>query len=120
MGHNVWSHINAVQEANADYANGQIPKMLIPTGQSDGATFGEIVDAIFSCDKREDAHAIIDHYDRFWMRIVGSRGLTGKKTKNPSGLFNNLFDVIESTEPPVEEQVKEEIEIITQSQFTSL
>ena len=29
MGHNVWSHINAVQEANRQYDAGIIPKMLV-------------------------------------------------------------------------------------------
>ena len=29
MGHNVWMHINAVQEANRQYDNGIIPKMLV-------------------------------------------------------------------------------------------
>jgi len=29
MGHNVWSHINAVQEANRQYDAGVVPKMLV-------------------------------------------------------------------------------------------
>ena len=122
MGHNVWSHINAVQQGNRDYDNGSIPRMLIPSGSSDGASFREIVDSIFSCTKREDAHAIIDYYDRYWMQIPGSRGLTGKKTKNASGQFDRMFSIIEDNAEPVEQpkEVKKEKDPTHEEQLSNL
>ena len=125
MGHNVWSHINAVQQGNADYKAGQIPKMLVPRNESQGLSFGEIVDIIFSCDNREDAYAAIDHFDKYWMQIPGSRGLTGKKTKNASGQFDQLFNVAEKDAPPViETPVTDKLEkledTVTESTFSTL
>jgi hypothetical protein len=123
MGHNVWSHINAVQQGNADYDAGQIPRMLIPSAQGDGNGLKGILDMIFSCDKREDAHAIIDYYDKYWMQIPGSRGLTGKKTKNASGQFDRLFNVIEDEMPaaietPITDKLEELEDSIHETQFS--
>jgi hypothetical protein len=55
------------------------------------------------------------------MKIVGSRGLTGKKTKNASGQFTTLFDEVamEAVEADAIEE-KEEVENITEEQYTSL
>ena len=60
--------------------------------------FRDIVDAIFSLDNRADAEALIEHYDQYWMAIPGSRGAIGKKTKNPSTSFNNLFEEVATPE----------------------
>jgi hypothetical protein len=46
MGHNVWHHINSVQEANRQFDNGIIPKMLID--RHTGVTITDIIDAVFS------------------------------------------------------------------------
>jgi hypothetical protein len=61
----------------------------------DHARFKDIVDAIFATDSREEAEAIIEHYDRYWMDIVGTRGFKGDKAKNSLTQFNNLFEVEE-------------------------
>ena len=93
MGHNVWLHINAVQEANRQYDTGKIPNMLI-NESFDRIMFRDIVEAIFSTDDRSVADAIIEEYSKYWMSIIGTRGATGKKTVNASTQFNNLFEEI--------------------------
>ena len=47
MGHNVWSHINAVQEANRQYDNGVVPAMLVEE-QFHRVYFRDVVEAIFA------------------------------------------------------------------------
>ena len=91
MGHNVWMHINAVQEANRQYDGGKIPNMLI-NETFDRIMFRDIVEAIFATDDRSIADAIIEEYSKYWMSIIGTRGATGKKTVNASTQFNNLFE----------------------------
>ena len=93
MGHNVWLHINAVQEANRQYDSGKIPNMLI-NETFDRIMFRDIVEAIFSTDDRSVADAIIDEYSKYWMSIIVTRGATGKKTVNASTQFNNLFEEV--------------------------
>ena len=93
MGHNVWMHINAVQEANRQYDAGKIPNMLI-NETFDRIMFRDIVEAIFSTDDKNTADAIIQEYSKYWMSIIGTRGATGKKTVNASTQFNNLFEEV--------------------------
>ena len=93
MGHNVWMHINAVQEANRQYDAGKIPKMLVQE-TFDTVMFRDIVEAIFATDDRQIADAIIEEYNKYWMSIIGTRGATGKKTQNASTMFSNLFEEI--------------------------
>ena len=90
MGHNVWTHINAVQEANRQYDAGKIPAMLIDDSL-DRVMFRDVVEAIFATDKRDEAEMIIEEYSRYWMSIIGTRGAVGKKTMNASTQFANLF-----------------------------
>ena len=91
MAHNVWLHLESVQRANREYDNGSWPKMMrnIP---GDGMMFKDIVDAIFSANNKDDALDIIEYYDRYWMNIIGTRGYTGKKSKNSMSQFNVLFE----------------------------
>ena len=93
MGHNVWSHINAVQEANRQYDNGIIPNMLVEES-FDRLFFRDVVEAIFATSNRDEAEAIIEEFSRFWMSIIGTRGATGKKTVNASTQFGNLFEEV--------------------------
>ena len=81
MGHNVWMHLNAVQEANRQYDSGKLPSMLVDE-RFDRVYYKDIVNAIFACDNRDDANAIVEYYSKFWMTIIGTRGATGKKTVN--------------------------------------
>jgi len=94
MGHNVWQHINAVQEANRQYDNGLVPAMLVQE-KFDRLYVRDIIDAIFATSDRGTADAIVEEYSKFWMSIIGTRGATGKKTINASTQFANLFDVVE-------------------------
>ena len=93
MGHNVWSHINAVQEANRQYDKGIIPAMLVEES-FDRVLFRDVVEAIFATDKRDEAEAVIEEFSKFWMSIIGTRGATGKKTVNASTQFANLFEEV--------------------------
>ena len=92
MGHNVWSHINAVQEANRQYDAGVIPKMLVQE-QFDRILFRDVVEEIFSKTTREESLETIEKYSKFWMAIPGTRGAIGKKTVNSSTFFDALFEV---------------------------
>ena len=93
MCHNVWMHINAVQEANRQYDKGSIPNMLV-NETFDRVMVKDIVEAIFSTSDRTIADAIIKEYSKYWMSIIGTRGATGKKTVNASTQFNNLFEEV--------------------------
>jgi hypothetical protein len=95
MGHNVWSHINAVQEANRQYDAGCVPNMLVQE-RFDRVLFRDVVEAIFAASSKEESLAVINAYSKFWMAIPGTRGAIGKKTVNSSTHFNALFDVEES------------------------
>ena len=97
MGHNVWSHINAVQEANRQYDNGVVPKMLVQE-KFDRIMVRDVINEIFAIDNKEEALAKIEEYSKFWMAIPGTRGAIGKKTVNASTHFNALFNV-EEPEP---------------------
>jgi hypothetical protein len=105
MGHNVWSHINAVQEANRQYDAGVIPKMLVDE-KFDRILFRDVVEEIFSKTTQEESMDVIDSYSKFWMSIPGTRGAIGKKTVNSSTYFGALFDV-EEPDDNVEETLDE-------------
>jgi len=92
MGHNVWMHLTAVQEANRRFDTGSRPAMMQRQG-GDYAKFEDIVEAIFAAPDRATAEAIIETYDSYWMEIVGTRGFKGKKAKNARTQFNALFDL---------------------------
>jgi hypothetical protein len=98
MGHNVWMHINSVQEANRQYDNSVVPNMLFTEG-FDRIYFRDIIDRIFETDDREKAEQLVQDYNKFWISIIGTRGATGKKTVNSSTFFSKNFDV---EEPAVE------------------
>jgi hypothetical protein len=105
MGHNVWMHLNAVQEANRQYDAGLYPGMLIQES-FDRVTFRQVVDEIFSANDRATAEAIIEKYNKFWMSIPGTRGAIGKKTMNAGTMFNELFEEeVTVTETPDEHHV---------------
>jgi hypothetical protein len=94
MGHNVWMHLTAVQEANRRFDAGEHPAMMRRDG-GDYAKFEDIVEAIFAAPDRATAEAIIENYSSYWMQIVGTRGFKGKKTMNARTQFNVLFDIEE-------------------------
>ena len=91
MGHNVWMHLNSVQEANRQYDAGKCPTMLVQE-KFDRLYFKDVVDAIFSATDRATADAVIENFSKFWMAIPGTRGATGKKTINASTNFSKFFE----------------------------
>jgi hypothetical protein len=108
MGHNVWTHINAVQEANRQYDAGVIPKMLVDE-KFDRILFRDVMEEIFSAGSKEASLVLIDKYSKFWMAIPGTRGAIGKKTVNSSTFFDALFDVQDPGE--VEEDTLDETKL---------
>ena len=100
MGHNVWMHLTAVQEANRRFDAGEHPAMM-RRSVGDYARFEDIVEAIFAAPDRQTAEDIIELYSTYWMEIVGTRGFKGKKTMNARTQFNALFTVEEdeATDP---------------------
>jgi hypothetical protein len=105
MGHNVWTHITAVQYANRQYDAGIIPGMLDSATADKKTTrvyehryFRDIVDAIFATNDRAKAEELVEHYNKYWMAVIGTRGATGKKTQNAGTQFNALFDIEETEE----------------------
>ena len=91
MGHNVWSHINAVQEANRQYDAGVNPGMLVR--DRDGLKFKDVVEAVFMANTREEATAVLNAYSKFFDTIIGTRGNTGKRIVNAETQFQNHYDV---------------------------
>jgi hypothetical protein len=104
MGHNVWLHLNSVQEANRQYDAGLCPAMLVQE-KFDRLYFRDVVDAIFSTNDRATAEAIIDGFDKFWQAIPGTRGAIGKKTVNASTQFAALFDEVAEDSVQLEEDI---------------
>ena len=90
MAHNVWTHIYATQEANRQYENGIVPKMLV-SDNFQRLEFNKVVDEIIGCADSDKALDLIKEYNKFWMSIIGTRGATGKKTVNATTKFNELF-----------------------------
>jgi hypothetical protein len=107
MGHNVWMHLTAVQEANRRFDAGEHPAMMQRDG-GDYARFEDIVEAIFAAPDRQTAEDIIEMYDSYWMQIVGTRGFKGKKAKNARTQFNALFSF---EEPEVEQPADDSVQL---------
>jgi len=95
MGHNVWMHLTAVQEANRRFDAGEHPAMMQRNG-GDYEYFEDIVEEIFSAPDKASAMAIIERpaytsKTGYWNQIVGTRGFKGKNTTNHRSQFNVLF-----------------------------
>lgn len=100
MGHNVYLHINAVQEANRQYDAGSLPSMM-EYSKNPAIKFRDLVNAIFAAPTRDEAMAIIDAHDDYWMEILGNHGFIGKKVKSgrahlkkltAAGIFEEVDD----------------------------
>jgi hypothetical protein len=113
MGHNVWTHIEAVQRANREYDAGQYPAMMRYSGPGQDR-FKDIVDSIFSAPDKQTALDIIEHYNKYWMEIVGTRGNKGKKALNSHTMANEHFE-IEGTGVKLDKVKKEKPTIVLNS-----
>ena len=95
MGHNVWMHLTAVQEANRRFDAGEHPAMMQRNG-GDYEYFENIVEEIFSAPDKASAMAVIERTGYtgktgYWNQIVGTRGNKGQNTTNSTPQFNALF-----------------------------
>lgn len=104
--HNVWMHMNAVQEANRKYEQGIVPKMLVHNFEG-ASFFRNIVDEIFSKKTKQEAIDLIDYHSSYWKQFQsGSQGISGKKTENAMTMFDQLFEVQDS-DPEVDEIIED-------------
>jgi hypothetical protein len=111
QGHNVWSHMTAVQEANRRYDQGVIPKMLT-NDTFEKIVFSEVINEIFALKDRQKSLDMIESYSRYWMQFQsGSQGYSGKKTVNSSTMFTALFTEEESDQIADEEELDSDDEI---------
>jgi len=113
MGHNVWTHIEAVQRANREYDAGQYPAMMRYSGPGQDK-FKDIVDSIFAAPDKQTALNIIEHYTKYWMEIVGTRGNKGKKALNSATMANAHFE-IEGTGVKLDKVKKEKPVVVIDS-----
>jgi hypothetical protein len=105
MGHNVWMHLNAVQEANRQYDLGNMPSMLVDE-RFDRVYYKDIVEAIFATDDRAVAEAVVEEFSKYWDTIIGTRGNTGKRITNAQTYAEIHFDI--EADLTVEKVVKEQ------------
>jgi hypothetical protein len=106
MGHNVWMHLTAVQEANRRFDGGEWPYMMQYTGPGH-EKFEDIVEAIFAAPTKQASLDIIEHYNKYWMEIIGTRGFKGKKAVSGRPQFNALFTFVEDDNEEMEETLDE-------------
>jgi hypothetical protein len=97
MGHNVWTHIEAVQRANREFDAGSHPAMM-RHDHVDAEYFEDIVERIFAAPTKDEAMAIVnaDKYARpkgYWEQIVGTRGFKGEKTTNAFTMANQHLEI---------------------------
>lgn len=113
MGHNVWTHIEAVQRANREFDAGFHPAMM----RHDGGNyefFEDIVEKIFAAPDRDSALAIIEDTKYagktgYWNQIVGTRGNKGEKTFNTDTMADMHLEIEGSgvvIEKPKKEKAK--------------
>jgi hypothetical protein len=97
--------MNAVQEANRQYEQGVVPKMLM-NEQFERVLFKDVIDEIFSKKTKQEAIDLIDANSRLWMQFQsGSQGISGKRTVNALTMFDQLFEV--QSEPEFEEVIED-------------
>lgn len=125
MAHNIWHHINAVQEANRQYDAGLCPKMLVAES-FDRVYFRDIVNAVFSTSNKGIALELLEEFDGFWTQVIGTRGASGKRATNAQTKFEELFDIVEEDSVELDEdeftdtQIDrlEELELETEDDIT--
>jgi hypothetical protein len=98
MGHNVWSHISAVQEANRQYDTNIMPAMMDSEladkktpRKYDGVTkFRDMVDIIFKINNRQEALEKVEYFSKYFTDIRGTRGATGDATVSANPMADDL------------------------------
>jgi len=96
MGHNVWHHINGIQQANRMADAGIFASTLESTLIHDHSNIQTIIDKIFAEPDYDNRMSLIDHYSKFWAKLPGSSGMGGseKKVKNSDTNFDNHFEEV--------------------------
>ena len=90
MAHNTYMHIESVQRGNRMYDQGIVPDMLV-NHDFDLISFRQLVDEIFSLGSLDQSLQLIEDHSRYWMDIIGTRGMTGKKTSNGKTFHSQFF-----------------------------
>lgn len=116
MGHNVWTHLESVQRANREYDSGTKWPRMLWNEKGDHARFHDIVEAIFAAPTKQDSMDIIEHYNNYWMDVVGTRGFKGKKAMNARTQFNALFDIVEVDIDPEDQLNSQALQQLEQDQ----
>jgi hypothetical protein len=93
MNHNMYLHIRSVQETNRLYDEGKYPKELIDDN-FDRTEVKDVIAHLFTMDDRDKQMKLIEDHSRLWMKVIGSRGATGKRTVNASSQFASLFEEV--------------------------
>ena len=57
--------------------------------------FEDLVEAIFAAPTKQASLDIIEHYNKYWMEIIGTRGFKGKKAVSARPQFNALFEFVD-------------------------
>lgn len=104
MGHNVWTHIYAVQEANRQYDAGRLPNSM-QWSHGDYAKCRDIIERIFAAPTKAEALEIVKFYKMYWIEILGSFGNIGKKAINSETQFQALFDVVDDGDGDIGDDV---------------
>jgi queuine/archaeosine tRNA-ribosyltransferase len=89
MTHNVYKHIQSVQEANQLYDSGIWPSMAVH--DLTGELISDVVDRVFATADYGAALDIIERNERLWHQVVGGRGYTGRRATNSNTNFNQHF-----------------------------
>lgn len=91
MGHNVYLHIYAVQEANRQYDAGSAPSMM-ESKKYPGVKFKDIVEQVFSAQTKDEAMAILDTKvnSDYFMEILGNHGFIGDKVLSGRPHYKHL------------------------------
>ena len=103
MAHNVWQHINAVQEANRQYDAGVYPPLHKVNVLK--LRFRDIINQVFDEPDYEKRLQIIEDNKGVWRSIPGARGMGGKNptttnevTSNPDMFANpEVFNAVIAT-----------------------
>jgi len=107
MGHNVWMHLTAVQEANRRFDSGERPAMMEYTAPGRDK-FEDVVERVFAAKTKQESMDIINQYSKYWMEIVGTRGNKGKKALNSGTMADEHVQIEGSVklEKPKKEKTK--------------
>lgn len=110
MGHNVWTHIYSVQEANRRYDQGDYPKMLCRSDSGHHTLFKDIVEAVFSATDRAKAEQIIEYHKAYFPTIHGSHGFKGKNQISARYHYTRFFDEEEVVEDDDYQETQEDFD----------